>query len=818
MSINPQENQFVPPVLPIKTQNDLLVPTLNLKFSSSASKARLIDTLNKQGEYQVLDSLIDIERNRQKDIKENQKRQNRLMLANNQNSPNQSDLSGFNSVKNAQTPGGTNFEFQIQKLKYDPSEPFKIRVRKERERKEQKALFAQKVERLKEVLHLKQKLLSDPREAQKQFQEAYDSIYGYSNSKLQTDLQKIEEYFHSGPDNFDPKTALEKVEDYEKKKARIQKIQNEEKRIQEMAKEKSQINSLIKQYKIKIINETQLTNHEKVMLRCQEDYRTFQKYKEGNFFEKILLGDQKEIQRKNQIKKISQELELELQMQKQHKAVQKENQKVSNFWESVRLKKMLGQEFSESGSHQNEDLKTTMSKISSIPKTSQMQQRDQLRSKIQSQAVKVRGLNSSMDQIFNNKTGNFSALNNSNEKFIQSAQFQFDPMMSQIQNLKISENTQRQNLKLDFSQKRHSSLGLKNQNRPPIISSNQKASMPSINLDQPIEEIDDLFKTMNETQDYREKILLNDQSPEIKSNAKSHFFKYRYGSVEQPFNRSTLETVKDTPNSKVLFKVQRHSQQYNQERQATSPMASELEILKNLSLNSWREPFSTQRTVNKAQFINNSNGQSKLKQNQNQSIPIKSLTKRMAQSVDEKLDSTFQRYNESFLEATPSLHDQNYRAQIEKYLNQQYHERLIKEQSNQNKQKLKNVISACYYLENDHLPINNDNKEQLIRDGGVKLQKKINMNMLQEDMRLNNLNRTYKILREFDSTDEAANIKMLYFYKVQANEDYQGLAKEVVKEYKSGVIDPSREVGRVEKSRSAVKKLIQNLKQKGQRI
>jgi len=30
----------------------------------------------------------------------------------------------------------------------------------------------------------------------------------------------------------------------------------------------------------------------------------------------------------------------------------------------------------------------------------------------------------------------------------------------------------------------------------------------------------------------------------------------------------------------------------------------------------------------------------------------------------------------------------------------------------------------------------------------------------------------------------------------------------VVKEYKMGMIDPSREVGRVEKSRSAVKKLI----------
>lgn len=68
--------------------------------------------------------------------------------------------------------------------------------------------------------------------------------------------------------------------------------------------------------------------------------------------------------------------------------------------------------------------------------------------------------------------------------------------------------------------------------------------------------------------------------------------------------------------------------------------------------------------------------------------------------------------------------------------------------------------------------MNNDNKDQLIKDGGVQLPKKITMNMMQEDMRLENFENTFKILKEFEATDEAANIKMLYFYKVQANEDY----------------------------------------------
>jgi len=69
-------------------------------------------------------------------------------------------------------------------------------------------------------------------------------------------------------------------------------------------------------------------------------------------------------------------------------------------------------------------------------------------------------------------------------------------------------------------------------------------------------------------------------------------------------------------------------------------------------------------------------------------------------------------------------------------------------------------------------------------------------------------------LKEFDNTDDASNVKVLYFYKVQANEDYKGLSKEAVNEYKTGVIDPSREVGRVEKSRSSVKKLINNMRLK----
>ncbi len=42
---------------------------------------------------------------------------------------------------------------------------------------------------------------------------------------------------------------------------------------------------------------------------------------------------------------------------------------------------------------------------------------------------------------------------------------------------------------------------------------------------------------------------------------------------------------------------------------------------------------------------------------------------------------------------------------------------------------------------------------------------------------------------------------MLYYYKVQASEDYNSMSKEITEEYKAGKTDPSREVGRIEKSR-----------------
>ncbi|CDW83376.1 UNKNOWN [Stylonychia lemnae] len=595
-----------------KQQHHLLENSENI-----FSQGNLLETLTAQGEFLVIDSLIDIEKNRQKDIRENFRKQRRMSQV-------KQKLAAANQI-------------------FDPSEPFKIRLKKEKERKEQRQLFQLKVERLKEVLNMKERIYSDPIEAQRLFQDAYEQIYGFSNSKLLSELQKIEEYFHASPETFDPMTALDKLDDYVKRKNRIEKIQNEEKKIQAMSKEKSGIKKIIKDYNINILKEQNLSNHERVMIRCQEDYKTFQKYKQGNFFEKLLKGDIKEAQRKNQIKKIGEDLQKEMERQRVQNLIRKSSQKANSFWDNIKLRQML------------------------------------------------------------NRVG------------------------SDEENLSIKDTSPTAN----FSQKRHSSQGIYGN---PFSSLRRDSLTSQLPHDHPIEETVEeqqkTFETSHSNQNLINKDIIIDLNPKS-----AHHFKMDQ-KIKEVHN---YDLTKPHEMSKIQFKMVRPKLNLST---LITPRETELAVLKNLSMNSYRE-------------VNSNNSR-------------KNTKKKM---------SIFERERQSMKQGkvTQSLD-------------------------------LKHSIKQT-----------RETSDEIIKDAGVQLNKKINMNLVQEEMRNTNFDKTLKILREFDNTDEANNIKMLYFYKVQANDDYQGLAKEVVKEYKMGMIDPSREVGKVEKSRSAVKKLIQNLRLKGSR-
>ena len=57
------------------------------------------------------------------------------------------------------------------------------------------------------------------------------------------------------------------------------------------------------------MDEGHLSNLERVMIRCYEDYHSFRKYKEGRFFDQVLNGNAKEIERKKVLKMIKDDLD-----------------------------------------------------------------------------------------------------------------------------------------------------------------------------------------------------------------------------------------------------------------------------------------------------------------------------------------------------------------------------------------------------------------------------------------------------------------------------------------------------------------------------
>jgi len=49
---------------------------------------------------------------------------------------------------------------------------------------------------------------------------------------------------------------------------------------------------------------------------------------------------------------------------------------------------------------------------------------------------------------------------------------------------------------------------------------------------------------------------------------------------------------------------------------------------------------------------------------------------------------------------------------------------------------------------------------------------------------------------------------MLYLYNIIAQDEYNSLIADTTNEYKQGMLDPSREVGRIEKGRTQVRKML----------
>jgi hypothetical protein len=78
--------------------------------------------------------------------------------------------------------------------------------------------------------------------------------------------------------------------------------------------------------------------------------------------------------------------------------------------------------------------------------------------------------------------------------------------------------------------------------------------------------------------------------------------------------------------------------------------------------------------------------------------------------------------------------------------------------------------------------------------------------------------KTHKMLKEYEEYDDPNSVKMMYKYNIDHDHEYARITNEVTEEYKTGMLDPTRTVGKVERRRGAVRKQIEAMKRKYARM
>lgn len=83
------------------------------------------------------------------------------------------------------------------------------------------------------------------------------------------------------------------------------------------------------------------------------------------------------------------------------------------------------------------------------------------------------------------------------------------------------------------------------------------------------------------------------------------------------------------------------------------------------------------------------------------------------------------------------------------------------------------------------------------------------------DMRLQKLNDMFSLLKEFDGANDPQTLKSMFVYKDIVNQEYDSEQRIVTKEYQQGVIDPLREVARIELKGNRQRKVVKVSKPSG---
>lgn len=108
----------------------------------------------------------------------------------------------------------------------------------------------------------------------------------------------------------------------------------------------------------------------------------------------------------------------------------------------------------------------------------------------------------------------------------------------------------------------------------------------------------------------------------------------------------------------------------------------------------------------------------------------------------------------------------------------------------------KNIVDSCFYL------------EKLEKFTNQLRYKELDKEKILADERLGKLYGMFNLLQSFDDAHDPETLKKMFIYQDHLNKEYAQEARDVQKEYYKAVIDPNREVAKIEKKPRKKKKIV----------
>ena len=97
-----------------------------------------------------------------------------------------------------------------------------------------------------------------------------------------------------------------------------------------------------------------------------------------------------------------------------------------------------------------------------------------------------------------------------------------------------------------------------------------------------------------------------------------------------------------------------------------------------------------------------------------------------------------------------------------------------------------NIVNACYYLEH----VERYEKQPRFKE--------LDKDQVLGELRLHKQNEMFNMLKEFDEANDPQTLKLMFIYRDIVDQEYNSEQRSVTKEYMKSVIDPLREVARIE--------------------